>query len=98
VKLESGRQVANLESQLSAKVESFTKLETEKEILIQDRDVLRSRLETVILRLNEAKSETAQVEEAYKQEIQAQTNFAEIYKRKSQLLDPVCVIILYKKK
>ncbi len=82
MKRESGRQVAELESQLSAKVESLSKLETEKEILIQDRDVLRSRLETVILRLNEAKSETAQVEEAYKQEIQAQTNFAEINKRK----------------
>ena len=85
VKRESGRHVAELESQFNAKVESFSKLETEKEILTQDRDVLRSRLETVILRLNDAKSETAQVEEAYKQEIQAQTNFAEIYKRKARL-------------
>lgn len=71
-----------LESQLNANLDSFSKLETEKEILAQDRNVLRSRLETLIARLNEAKSEGAQAEEAFKQEIQAQTELAEIYKSK----------------
>ena len=71
-----------LESQLNANLDSFSKLETEKEILAQDRNVLRSRLETLIARLNEAKSEGPQAEEAFKQEIQAQTELAEIYKSK----------------
>ena len=82
MKQESSRQITHLESELNSKLDSFIKLETEKEILLQDRDVLRSRLDTVIARLNDAKSETAQVEEAFKQEINAQTSLAEIYKSK----------------
>ena len=85
MKQESIRQITHLESELNSKLDSFTKLETEKEILLQDRDVLRSRLDTVIARLNDAKSETAQVEEAFKQEINAQTSLAEIYKSKHYL-------------
>jgi hypothetical protein len=81
-KRENSRIVLDLESRLNAKLDSFSKLETENEILTQDRDVLRSRLDTLIARLNDAKAETAQVEEAFRQEIQAQTNLAEIHKSK----------------
>jgi hypothetical protein len=57
----------------------------DKQLLLQDRDVLRARLETVIARLTEAKAEAASSEEAFRQEIQAQTDLAEIYKSKYNL-------------
>lgn len=71
---------------MNSSLDSFSKLETEKEILVQDRDVLRSRLDTLIARLNEAKAEGAQVEEAFKHEAKAQTELAEIYKSKGNVL------------
>ena len=76
----SRSRVEELESQLSYSQVAYTKLDTEKEVLIQDRNVLKSRLETVIARLTEAKSEAAEAEDAFKQEIQALKDLAEIYK------------------
>jgi len=79
----SQSRVSELESQLSYNQTAYLKLETEKEVLAQDCSVLKSRLQTVIARLTEAKSESAEAEDAFKQEIQALKDLAEIYKSKN---------------